>query len=83
MVSHGIVIRQLFRIFFDEFGCTLPDHRFFIENLCPRHQSPITYSNDAHNRLDVENTNWSRFVITVSGDEDHVIKSMYLVSGII
>ena len=60
MVSHGIVIRQLFRIFFDQFGCQLPNENLKI---------------GAHNRLDVGNTNWSRFVIEVS-DENHEIKSI-------
>ena len=60
MVSHGIVIRQLFRIFFDQFGYKLPNENLKI---------------GAHNRLDVGNTNWSRFVIEVS-DENHGIKSI-------
>ena len=61
MVSHGIVIRQLFRIFFDQFGCKLPNENLKI---------------GAHNRLDVGNTNWSKFVIEVSGKDYEDIKSV-------
>ena len=61
MVSHGIVIRQLFRIFFDQFGCKLPNENLKI---------------GAHNRLDVGNTNWSRFVIEVSEENHGIIKSI-------
>ena len=68
MVSHGLTIRQLFFILFDEMGCVskVPDLSDPTELLTTASIFSKTCTN----------TNWSRFVIEVSGDNPDVIKSV-------
>ena len=67
MVSHGLTIRQLFFILFDEMGCVskvpgISDHTELL--------TTINFSKAS------TNTSWSRFVIEVSVDDHDVIKSV-------
>ena len=65
MVSHGLTIRQLFFILFDEMGCVskvpgISDHTELLTTI--------------NFKKACTNTSWSRFVIEVSVDD--VIKSV-------
>ena len=67
MVSHGLTIRQLIKIFFQEFGCV---------SKVPEISDPTALLAARKFRETCLNTSWSKFVIEVSGKDYKNIKSV-------
>ena len=65
MVSHGLTIRQLIKIFFQEFGCV---------SKVPEISDPTALLAARKFRETCLNTSWSKFVIEVSGKDHEEIK---------
>ena len=67
LVSHGLTIRQLIKIFFQEFGCV---------SKVPELSDPTELLAARKFRETCLNTSWSKFVIEVSGQDYEDIKSV-------
>ena len=65
MVSHGMTIRQLILMFFDEMGCI---------SKVPGISNPTELLTTKNFTKTCANTSWSRFVIEVSGENNDIIK---------